>query len=139
MSQSIAITVDAVIFTRHERQTYVLLIKRKNEPFKGKWALPGGFLEEKESLLKGALRELEEETGLGLKKIARLGVFDKPDRDPRGRTISVAYTQQLSGLKDIKGADDAEEAHWIPLDDIENLAFDHETIINEALRFWKAG
>ena len=139
MSQSIAITVDAVIFTKHKQQQHILLIKRKNEPYKGHWALPGGFLEQDETLQNGAIRELEEETGLGLKKLVRLGVFDEPDHDPRGRTISVAFTGQLSGLKKIKGADDAAKAEWVSVDTILELAFDHRKIIEEAQLFWQAG
>lgn len=139
MNQSIAITVDAAIFATKDNRSCILLIKRKNNPFKNHWALPGGFLEADERLHTGAIRELEEETGLGLKKILRFGVFDTPERDPRGRTISVAFTQRLSDFENIKGGDDAAEAEWVPLESIGKLAFDHQKIIDEAVAFWQAG
>ena len=133
MKQDIAITTDAVIFAEEKEGLYVLLIKRKNEPYQGQWALPGGFLEEDELLETGCLRELQEETGLKLDKVERVGVYDAIQRDPRGRTISVAFTTKLSKRKTIKGSDDAAEAKWMLLKEVEEIAFDHGQIIEESL------
>jgi len=133
MKQDLAITVDAVVFAEENEHLYLLVIKRKNDPFQGKWALPGGFLEEDELLHIGCLRELEEETGLQLKEIQQVGIYDEIDRDPRGRTLSIAFTTKLEQRKEIKGSDDAEEAQWVLLDELTELAFDHHKIINDAL------
>ncbi|MAN27185.1 MULTISPECIES: NUDIX domain-containing protein [Mesonia] len=133
MKQDISITTDAVIFAEEKEGLYVLLIKRKNEPYQGQWALPGGFLEEDELLETGCLRELQEETGLKLDKVERVGVYDAIQRDPRGRTISVAFTTKLSKRKTIKGSDDAAEAKWMLLKEVEEIAFDHGQIIEESL------
>ena len=133
MKQDISITTDAVIFAEEKEGLYVLVIKRKNEPYQGQWALPGGFLEEDELLETGCLRELQEETGLKLDKVERVGVYDAIQRDPRGRTISVAFTTKLSKRKTIKGSDDAAEAKWMLLKEVEEIAFDHGQIIEESL------
>lgn len=133
MKQDISITTDAVIFAEEKEGLYVLVIKRKNEPYQGQWALPGGFLEEDELLETGCLRELQEETGLKLEKVERVGVYDAIQRDPRGRTISVAFTTKLSKRKTIKGSDDAAEAKWMLLKEVEEIAFDHGQIIEESL------
>ena len=133
MKQDISITTDAVIFAEEKEGLYVLVIKRKNEPYQGQWALPGGFLEENELLETGCLRELQEETGLKLEKVERVGVYDAIQRDPRGRTISVAFTTKLSKRKTIKGSDDAAEAKWMLLKEVEEIAFDHGQIIEESL------
>lgn len=133
MKQEIAITTDAVIFAEEKGALYLLLIKRKNEPYQGQWALPGGFLEEDELLKTGCLRELKEETGLKLDDLKRVGIYDAIQRDPRGRTLSVAFTAKLPQREPIKGSDDAVEAKWVLLKDLEKIAFDHEKIIEEAL------
>ncbi len=133
MKQDIAITTDAVIFAEEKGALYLLLIKRKNEPYQGQWALPGGFLEEDELLKTGCLRELQEETGLELEHVERVGIYDAIQRDPRGRTLSVAFTTKLSQREPIKGSDDAAEAKWVLLKDVEEIAFDHGQIIEEAL------
>lgn len=133
MKQDISITTDAVIFAEEKEGLYVLVIKRKNEPYQGQWALPGGFLEENELLETGCLRELQEETGLKLEKVERVGVYDAIQRDPRGRTISVAFTTKLSKRKAIKGSDDAAETKWMLLKEVEEIAFDHGQIIEESL------
>ena len=86
-----SVTTDCVIFCRDKEEIKVLLIKRKNEPFKGKWAFPGGFLNPDETAKEGALRELKEETGLETKDIQQFHTFTRPDRDPRERVISIAY------------------------------------------------
>jgi len=133
MQQNIALTVDAVIFTEENNVFYILLIKRKNEPFKGKWALPGGFLEEGEVLEKGCSRELQEETGLQLKGLQQVGVYDAVNRDPRGRTISVAFAKIIPKKINVEGNDDAAEASWVEVKQLKELAFDHSVIVNDAI------
>lgn len=130
--QNIAVTVDAVIFYRKVNSLNVLLIKRKNEPFLDQWALPGGFLEENEPMEEGAKRELEEETGLKLKKLQQVGAFGTPGRDPRGRTISIAFVGLIDAEPKLKANDDALEVKWFNLNDLPDLAFDHRGIISEA-------
>ena len=130
--QNIAVTVDAVIFFRKADILNVLLIQRKNEPFRDQWALPGGFLEENESMEEGAIRELEEETGLKLEKLQQVGAFGTPGRDPRGRTISIAFVGLIGTEAKVKANDDAVDAKWFSLNDLPNLAFDHRKIISEA-------
>ncbi|MBW2960720.1 NUDIX domain-containing protein [Mesonia aestuariivivens] len=134
MRQDLAVTVDAVIFLEENNALYLLVIKRKNQPFQGHWALPGGFLEEDELLQTGCLRELEEETGLQLQQLEKVGIYDAINRDPRGRTLSVAFTAKLQERKQICANDDADEAKWILLKDIEEMAFDHHQIIQDAIK-----
>jgi len=130
--QNIAVTVDAVIFYRKADILNVLLIKRKNEPFRDQWALPGGFLEEDETMQEGAKRELEEETGLKLEKLQQIGAFGTPGRDPRGRTISIAFVGLIGTEAKVKASDDAVEVKWFNLNNLPVLAFDHRDIISEA-------
>jgi 8-oxo-dGTP diphosphatase len=130
--QDIELTVDAVIFVKEEKDLRILLIKRNNEPFKDKWALPGGFLEDDEPLVDGARRELEEETGLKPKDLWQIKAFGAPDRDPRGRIISIAFLGILETTEEVKGNDDALEARWFPLSNLPELAFDHSKIIAAA-------
>ena len=130
--QNIAVTVDAVIFYRKADILNVLLIKRKNEPFRDQWALPGGFLEEDETMQEGANRELEEETGLKLEKLQQIGAFGTPGRDPRGRTISIAFVGLIGTEAKVKASDDAVEVKWFNLNNLPVLAFDHRDIISEA-------
>ncbi len=135
MRQEIAITVDAVILFLKESNTKVLLIKRKNDPFKNKWAIPGGFLEENESLKVGAKRELEEETGLKIESLHQLKTYGAIDRDPRGRTISIAFIANIKDQKKVTAADDALEAKWFDIDELPELAFHHYEIVGDA-KFW---
>lgn len=128
-----AVTVDCVIFAKERSNFKVLLIKRGNEPFKEKWALPGGFLNINESAEEGALRELKEETGISNAPIEQLHTFTNPDRDPRERVISIVYFALIE-LKDVIAGDDAKEANWFPITEIPDLAFDHELIIEKALK-----
>jgi len=130
--QNIAVTVDAVILYRKAGILNVLLIKRKNEPFRDQWALPGGFLEENETMEEGAKRELEEETGLKLEKLQQVGAFGTPGRDPRGRTISIAFVGLIDAEPKVKASDDALDVKWFNMSDLPNLAFDHLKIISEA-------
>ena len=134
------VTVDAVIFAiDHEKtgreQTKVLLIQRAHQPFQGMWALPGGFVEIDEELRDAAERELFEETGLTNVELTELGVFGKIGRDPRGRTITIAYQGIISITegKKAKAADDAARAEWFHIDRLPKLAFDHNEIIQKAV------
>ncbi len=130
--QPIYVTVDSVIFYTGENDMFVLLIKRNNEPFKSKWALPGGFLEEDESFEAGAARELKEETGIQIPSLKQIGVFGSPGRDPRGRIISIAFTGMASSKGKLISVDDAGSAEWFNLNGLPPLAFDHLGIIKKA-------
>ena len=130
-----AVTVDAVVFGRGGGELKVLLIQRDRAPFRGKWAIPGGFLEMDESLDEAARRELKEETGIGEIELEQVGAFGSPKRDPRERVISVAYVGvvKLAGL-DVQAADDARKAEWFSVRKLPALAFDHAEIIEAALK-----
>jgi len=129
------VTVDVVVFRSAGGKRKVLLIKRGKAPFKGKWALPGGFIRMDEPLEVSALRELKEETGIVPRKLEQLACFGDPGRDPRGRVITIAYTASVpSKAAAAKGMDDAAEARWFDADDLPPLAFDHDRIIACALR-----
>jgi 8-oxo-dGTP diphosphatase len=134
-----AVTVDLVVFSRHGRSTRVLLIRRKHEPFAGRWAIPGGFVDMDEPFDRAARRELKEETGLDADgPIAFLGVFGRPGRDPRGRTISIAHATLLPGPDPpIEGGDDATEAAWHDVEAAKGLAFDHDEILAAAKAWLK--
>ena len=127
-----ALTVDLVLATL-EAKVRVLLIKRKHDPFAGRWALPGGFVDENERLVDAALRELQEETGLTAVSLEQLYTAGDPGRDPRGWTVTVAYLARVEAdqLQPV-AADDAEEVGWFPLDDLPPLAFDHAMILDRA-------
>lgn len=128
-----AVSADCVIIDEKEQQ--VLLVERKNNPYKNMWALPGGFIEEEETVETGAKREVEEETGLKDVKLELVGVFSDPDRDPRGRIITLAFLARIqkSSAKPTAG-DDAGKVQWFSLDNLPELAFDHDKIIKKALR-----
>jgi 8-oxo-dGTP diphosphatase len=125
-----AVTVDVVIFTIRDRQLKLLLVKRAGEPYRGKWALPGGFVHLEESLDAGASRELEEETGVSGVFLEQLYTFGKPGRDPRERVITVAYYALIPSDKlQIRAATDAEAVGWFGMDELPELAFDHAEIV----------
>jgi 8-oxo-dGTP diphosphatase len=128
--QNIAVTVDALLFYKKADLLKILLIRRKNEPFRNQWALPGGFLDEDENLEEGAKRELEEETGLKIEKLQQVGAFGAPGRDPRGRTVSIAFVGLMNEEAMPKANDDAVDAKWFAMNDLPDLAFDHSEIIN---------
>jgi 8-oxo-dGTP diphosphatase len=127
-----ALTVDLVLATREARPR-VLLIRRKHDPFAARWALPGGFVDENERLIDAARRELKEETGLDIGEIEQLYTAGDPGRDPRGWTVSVVYLAQVDpeSLEPV-AADDADAVGWYPLDELPELAFDHEMILTRA-------
>lgn len=127
-----AVTTDCVIFTFHEELLKVLLVRRGLEPFKGMWALPGGFLKMDESAEEGAYRELKEETGVTGCTIKQFHTFSRPNRDPRERVVTIAFYALMKWQK-AEGADDAEFADWIAVNMLPPLAFDHEEIIELAL------
>jgi 8-oxo-dGTP diphosphatase len=111
-----AVAVDMAIFTLRDEDLAVLLIKRKNDPFRGMWALPGGFVEENEALEKAAARELEEETGLAHASFEQLGAWGDPGRDPRGHTVSIVYLTFVNADRAVlRAGDDASAAEWHPL------------------------
>ena len=127
-----SVTTDCVIFGYEGNTLKVLLIERGNEPFKGYWAFPGGFLNMEESAEEGAKRELYEETGLKDAVIKQFHTYTDPDRDPRGRVISIAY-YALIQISEVKGGDDAAQARWFAIDEVPALAFDHDQMLQDAL------
>lgn len=130
-----SVTVDCVIFGLDDQQVLnVLLIQRQKDPFAGFWALPGGFVDMDEDLEAAALRELAEETGVQDLFIEQLYTFGAPNRDPRGRVISVAYYALVNPEKHpVRAASDARRAEWYPVDQLPPLAFDHHQIFQVAL------
>jgi 8-oxo-dGTP diphosphatase len=133
-----AVTVDTVVVSR-ERRPRVLLIRRKHDPFAGKWAIPGGFVDEGEPLEAAARRELREETGVAVAELEQVRAFGDPGRDPRGWTISVAYLTRVDPSSvQPRAADDAAEVGWHPLDELPPLAFDHAAILAVARTMLKS-
>jgi 8-oxo-dGTP diphosphatase len=131
-----ALTSDVIVYSNSTME--VLLIKRKNDPFKNKWAIPGGYIDisKKETRLAAAIRELKEETGIVAKtwNTTLFGVYDNPFRDPRGRTVTFVHLQPLNNRRDfkIKASDDAKEFKWFKIDSlpsIKMMAFDHLEIL----------
>jgi 8-oxo-dGTP diphosphatase len=128
------VTADAAVFAFVEGGARLLLIQRKHEPYQDHWALPGGFVEIDEDLPDAAARELAEETGLKGVSLEQLRAFGKPGRDPRGRTITIAYFGLLTGDgRQVQAADDAAQARWFDVDHLPPLAFDHEKIVRCAI------
>ncbi|MFE1590990.1 NUDIX domain-containing protein [Streptomyces sp. NPDC058737] len=130
-----AVTVDLAVLTLRAGELHVLLVERGQEPFAGRWALPGGFLLPEESAETAARRELAEETGLadvtGL-HLEQLRTYSEPDRDPRMRVVSVAFAALLPDPPEPQGGGDAAEARWVPYDEARGLAFDHDRILADA-------
>ena len=128
-----AVTADCVVIT-NEAEPKVLLIQRGFDPYKGCWAFPGGFMNMDETTEQCAIRELEEETGLRVSDIHQIGAYSKVDRDPRGRTITVAYLAFVDEPIVVTGKDDAAKAEWFPLSVLPNLAFDHADIMEDVIK-----
>jgi 8-oxo-dGTP diphosphatase len=130
-----ALTTDCVVFDKSGR---VLLIRRKNPPFKGRYALPGGFVDVGETVEDACRRELREETHLKVRKLVLIGVYSKPTRDPRGHTCSVAFLAQIESAQtdgaQAKAGDDAAAVKWICDWRRLKLAFDHAEILSDAER-----
>lgn len=130
-----AITADCIVFGYDPNKTLrVLLVKRRNEPYKDCWAFPGGFMEIDEDLKTCARREVMEETGMALGEVFQFRSYSAVDRDPRERVISVVHFA-FETLAEVKGSDDAAEARWFDIDNLPELAFDHRTIIHELFEF----
>ena len=129
-------TVDAII----QKSSFLLLIKRQNDPYKDTFALPGGFVDEGETVEEALIREVFEETSLEIHPIEILGVYSTPTRDPRGHMMSVVFITITYG-GELSAGDDAKELHWIPLDNINNidLAFDHKLIIKDYINWRNSG
>ena len=127
-----AVTADCVVITK-EAEPKVLLIQRGADPYKGCWAFPGGFMNMDETTEQCAIRELEEETGLKVSTVRQIGAYSKVDRDPRGRTITVAYLAIIDKPAQVTGQDDAAKAEWFPLSALPELAFDHADIMADAI------
>ncbi len=135
MEEKPAVTVDMIVFTIKEDKLLVLLVKRKIEPFKDMWAIPGGFVKTKESLEDAAKRELEEETGVKDVYLEQLYTFGEPKRDPRGRVITVAYFALVNSEKiKLKADTDAAAAEWFMINKLPELAFDHDKILDYAIK-----
>lgn len=128
-----SVTTDCVIFGFDGNSLKVLLIERGIEPYKGQWAFPGGFLNPEETAEEGALRELREETGLEAAYIDQFHTYTDPKRDPRDRVITIAY-YALVRIQEVKGGDDAAKARWFSLDEVPQLAFDHDRILRDAMK-----
>ena len=135
-TSKIFVTVDAVI-VKKMTDSQLLLIKRKNKPFRNCWALPGGFVEENEDLVVAAKRELEEETEIKIDSLQQIGTFGKPFRDPRGHMISVAYFGEVPENTIAIASDDAKEVAWFTINELPILAFDHQEIIEKAFKIFK--
>ncbi|MBI5389858.1 NUDIX hydrolase [Candidatus Woesearchaeota archaeon] len=131
---TVRVAVDAVVFTIQQDQLKLLLIQRKNPPFQGMYALPGGFIHPAEALEAAAHRELSEETGVKDIFLTQLGAYGAVKRDPRGRIISIAYLALIKGDQRLKPATDASAAQWLSIHQLPTLAFDHAAIIADALK-----
>lgn len=130
-----AITADCIVFGYDPNKTLrVLLVKRRNEPYKDSWAFPGGFMEIDEDLETCARREVMEETGMALGEVFQFRSYSAVDRDPRERVITVVHFA-FEAPAEVKGSDDAAEARWFDIDNLPELAFDHRTIIHELFEF----
>lgn len=132
-----AVTADCVVMTR-EPDTKVLLIERGGEPYKGCWAFPGGFMNMDETAAQCAVRELQEETGLTVQNVSQIGAYSGVDRDPRGRTVTVAYLAVVDREMAVTGQDDAARAQWWPVSALPPLAFDHNEIMADAIALYQS-
>jgi 8-oxo-dGTP diphosphatase len=134
MKHKIQLTVDAVVFGYESGKISILLVKRKYEPFKDAWALPGGFVLENENLEQAVERELLEETGVKINYLEQLYTFGNLERDPRGRVVSVAYFGLVKpNAFKLQASTDAQKAEWFQIDNLPKLAFDHKAVFKIAL------
>jgi len=128
------LTVDAVVFGVRDERLEVLTIQRKNPPFEGQWALPGGFVDEDEPLGQAVQRELQEETGIATVHLQQFHTFGDPGRDPRGWNVCCAYMTLIDPLRwQCRAGDDAADVAWLPAHTLPALAFDHNLIVETAL------
>ncbi|MCQ2237571.1 MAG: NUDIX hydrolase [Bacteroidales bacterium] len=130
-----AVTADVVAITK-ENDPKVLLIQRKFDPYKGCWAFPGGFMDMDETTEQCAIRELNEETGLVYSSMTQIGAYSKVDRDPRGRTLTVAYLAIVDKPLLVNAQDDAAKAEWFSINNLPPLAFDHDEIMVDAIKLY---
>lgn len=140
-NSSIALTVDAIVFGYSKTDgVSVLLVQRKYAPYKDFWALPGGFVQEAESLEDAVRRELKEETGIAVNYLEQLYTFGNPERDPRQRVVSVAYFALVKSAlyRELKASTDAEDAAWFNIKALPKLAFDHKEILKTAVERLRA-
>jgi len=135
------VTVDIFLLRIHQQELQVLLIRRDHEPFENCWALPGGFVDENESLEAAALRELEEETHISGIPLRQLGAFGDPGRDPRGHTITIVYGGMLPLKAKVNAlpGDDARSLCWFDVHRLPEMAFDHGKIISHCLNLFQQG
>ena len=134
-----SLTVDVVLFTIADAKLKCLLIRRAQPPFRGSWALPGGFVRVNESLEEAAFRELQEETSVRNVFLEQLYTFGTPGRDPRGRIVTVSYYALIDSTKHrLQAGTDADRARWFPVSNLPRLAFDHRIIVDAALRRLRA-
>lgn len=133
-----ALTVDMIVLKTPCNNGKILLIQRLNPPFKDKWALPGGFVDMDETLEEAADRELEEETGLKNIALNQFKAYSAVDRDPRHRTVSVAFIGIAPADAKAKAGDDAKNAGWFKIKDLPELAFDHKQIVDEAIEMMRS-
>lgn len=132
-----ALTADTAVLTTRGDRLMIVLVRRGKDPYAGRWALPGGFVEINEDLAPAALRELEEETGITCSEVRQLGAYGRPDRDPRMRVVTVVFWTFVDDVAEPRGGDDAAEARLWAVDEIldgsEILAFDHHQIIEDVV------
>jgi 8-oxo-dGTP diphosphatase len=128
-----SVTADCVVFKYHDNQLRVLLIQRKDPPFKDQWAFPGGFIEMDEELEESASRELLEETGLKWSGFEQVGAFGKVGRDPRGRVISIAFVGFVDDQYEVVAGSDAAKVQWFTFSNLPQLAFDHEDMYRKSI------
>ena len=134
-----AVTADIAVL-RLDDVPEILLIQRKEPPYKDKWALPGGFMEMEETLEETARRELVEETGIKAGELIRFDTYDKPGRDPRGRTITQVFVMVwTAGMGNPEAGSDAARLQWFGLNELPELAFDHKEIVNDVIGMIKEG
>ena len=130
------VAADAAVFASFEGKVKLLLVNRKNEPFRGKWALPGGFVDIDEEVDDAVTRELEEETGLAGVPLEQIYTFSKCGRDPRGRVFTVTFMGFVTeGQRKVKAGDDAAKARWFYIEKLpKDMAFDHDEVTRFAIR-----